>query len=64
MRLTTNGEDPCTEEIVIFLKSTFTEMFSNMNATIVYCIDVEMVFICTDSPKSKAMILNSLGKGK
>ena len=64
MRLTTDGEDPCTEETVTVLQSTFAEMLANINATIVYCLDPETVFVCTDSPKSKNMILNSLRKYK
>ena len=64
MRLTTTGEDPCTEETVTVLKSTFAEMLENMDATIVYCLALETVFVCTGSPKSKNMILNSLGKSK
>ena len=64
MRLTTNGEYLCTEETVTVLKSTFPRMLANMDATIMYCLDFETVFVCTETPKSKNIILSSLGKCK
>ena len=64
MLLTTNGEHPCTEETVTVLICTFEEMLANMVETIVYCLDLQTVFVCIDSSKSKNIILNSLIKCK
>ena len=52
------------EDKVVVPKSTFAEMFAIMDVIIVYCLDLRTVFVCTDSAKSKNIILSSLGKWK